>query len=107
MTDYGKQTESHGCKDMENPFKIVVANPTEEQKAIFAQMFGYLEKVYTPEPPYDPETQYLTHTWEINDDKLVRMWEVHDKPAPEPTLDERVDNLEEAVDGIISGETSA
>lgn len=103
--DYGKQTAAHGCEDMPNPFRATIANPTEEQKAALAQLFDWLPKVYTQEPEYDPETQYTTYTWEIEDDKLVRIWEIHDNPTPEPTIEDRVDNLEEAVDGIISGET--
>lgn len=105
--DYGKQTAAHGCEDMPNPFRATIANPTEEQKAALAQMFGWLPKVYAPEPEFDPETQYTSFTWEIEGGRLVRTWEVHDLPPSEPTLDERVDNLEEAVDGIISGETGA
>lgn len=105
MADYGKQTATHGCEDMPNPFRVTVANPTEEQKATLAQMFGWLEKVYTPEPSYDPETQYLTHTWEIVNNQLVRTWTVNDNPTPEPTLEDRVDTLEENVDDIINGVT--
>ena len=104
MTDYGKQTVSHGCEDMPNPFRATIANPTEEQKAALAALFGWLPKVYTPEPEYDPETQYTSFTWEIEDSRLVRTWEVHDIPEPEPTIEERVDNLEQNVSDLVNGE---
>ena len=90
---------------MPNPFKVVVANPDDEQKAQLAVMFGWLEMVYTDQPEYDPETEYVTDYWEEENGKAVQHWEVHERPAPEPTIEDRVDNLEEAVDGIISGET--
>lgn len=90
---------------MPNPFRVVVSNPSEEQKAALAELFGWLEMVYTDAPGYDPDTQYATSYWVEEDGKAVQKWEIHDNPTPERTLDERVDNLEEAVGGIISGET--
>lgn len=105
--NYCKITTDNQAQMMPNPFHVVVANPTDEQKAQLSFMFGWLEMVYTDQPEYDPETQYVTDYWMEEDGKAVQKWEVHENPEPEPTLDERVDNLEEAVDGIISGETGA
>lgn len=90
---------------MPNPFRVIVANPTEEQKAQLAAMFGWLEMVYTDAPEYDPDTQYVTSYWQKEGGKAVQKWEIHELPTPEPTIEDRVDNLEDAVDGIISGET--
>lgn len=90
---------------MPNPFRVVVSNPTDEQKAQFAEMFGWLEMVYTNVPEYDPDTQYVESHWEEQDGKAVQVWEVKDKPDPEPTLEDRVDNLEQNVSDIVSGAT--
>lgn len=102
--DYGKQTTTHGCENMPNPFRVTVANPDEETKAILAQMFGWMEKVYTDEPQYDPETQYLTQTWEVAEERLVQTWHINDLPT-DPTLEDRVDSLEQNVSDIINGAT--
>lgn len=103
--NYCKITTAKQAQMMPNPFRVTVANPTEEQKAQLAEMFGWLEMVHTTPPEYDSVTQYVTDYWEEEEGKAVQKWEVHDKPTPEPTIEDRVDNLEEAVDGIISGET--
>ena len=105
--NYCKINTSNQPEIMPNPFRVTVANPTEEQKAQLADMFGWLEMVYTDAPEYDPETQYVTSYWAEENGKAVQHWEVHDLPTPEPTIEDRVDNLEDAVDGIISGETGA
>lgn len=89
---------------MPNPFRVVVSNPDDSTKAQLADMFGWLEMVYTEAPEYDPETQYTVYHWEEQNGKAVQVWEVKDIPAPEPTLDERVDNLEDAVDGLVNGD---
>lgn len=106
--NYCKITKSKTAQTMPNPFYVTVANPNEEQKAQLAAMFGWLKMVYTDAPEYDPETQYATDWWQEENGKAVQHWEVHDlppQPEPEPTIEERVDNLEGAVEGIISGET--
>lgn len=90
---------------MPNPFRVVVANPGEEQKAALAALFGWLEMVYTQEPSHDPETQYTVSHWEEQDGKAVQVWEIHPKPMPEPALEDRVDSLEDAVDGLVNGDT--
>ena len=82
--NYCKITTEKQAQMMPNPFRVTVANPTEEQKAQLAEMFGWLEMVYTAHPEYDPETQYVTDYWEEENGKAVQKWEVHDKPAPEP-----------------------
>ena len=82
--DYCKITTDARPQLMPNPFRVTVANPDEEQKAQLAEMFGWLEMVYAEEPEYDPETQYVTDSWEEEDGKAVQHWEVHDKPVPEP-----------------------
>ena len=39
------------------------------------------------------------------DGKAVQVWELHELPAPEPTVEERVDSLEQNVSDIIGGVT--
>lgn len=90
---------------MPNPFRVAVANPTEEQKAQLAAMFDWLEMVYTDAPEYDPETQYVTSYWQEEDGKAVQKWEVHELPTPEPTLDERVSDLEGGMNALLGGDT--
>ena len=107
--NYCKITTAKQAHMMPNPVHITIANPTEAQKALVAELDGWLPMVYTEAPAYDPDTQYATDYWEEEDGKAVQRWEIHDKPPepePEPTIEDRVDNLEEAVDGIISGETA-
>lgn len=82
--NYCKINTSNRPEIMPNPFRVVVSNPTEAQKAQLAEMFGWLEMVYTDSPEYDPETQYVTDYWEEEDGKAVQKWEVHEKPTPEP-----------------------
>lgn len=103
--DYCKITESKQAQMMPNPFHVTIVNPNETQKATLAELFGWLEMVYTEPPAYDPATQYVVDHWEEQDGKAVQVLEVKELPTPEPTIEDRVDNLEEAVDGIISGET--
>ena len=103
--NYCKIRTDKSAQMMPNPFRVTVANPTEVQKAQLAEMFDWLEMVYTDQPEYDPETQYVTDYWMEEDGKAVQKWEVHERPEPEPTLDERVDSLEQNVSDIISGET--
>ena len=103
--NYCKINTARQTQMMPNPVNVTIANPSEEQKAAVAQLGGWLAMVYTDAPEYDPETQYVTDYWEAEDGKAVQHWEVHELPTPEPTIEDRVDNLEEAVDGIISGET--
>ena len=103
--NYCKINTSNQPEMMPNPFRAIVANPTEEQKVQLAAMFGWLEMVYTDAPEYDPETQYAVDHWEEIDGQAVQVWEIKELPTPEPTIEDRVDNLEEAVDGLISGET--
>ena len=103
--NYCKINASQQAQQMPNPFHATIANPNDEQKAALAAIFGWLEMVYTDAPEYDPETQYVTDYWMEEDGKAVQVWEVHDKPTPEPTIEDRVDNLEQNVSDIISGET--
>lgn len=82
--DYGKIRTDGQIEKQTNPIHITISNPTEEQKAICAELLGQLEIVDTPEPEYDPETQYTIYHYEEIDGKAVRVWEVKDKPEPEP-----------------------
>lgn len=103
--NYCKITTDNHAQQMPNPFAATIANPNETQKATLADLFGWLPMVYTEPPEYDPETQYVTDYWEEEEGKAVQKWEVHDKPVPEPTIEDRVDNLEQNVNDIIEGAT--
>ena len=105
--NYCKITTDDQAQMMPNPFRIVAANPTEEQKAQLASMFGWLPMVYTDAPEYDPETQYVVDHWEEIDGKAVQVWEIHELPAPEPTIEDRVDNLEQNVADLVNGTTES
>lgn len=82
--NYCKITTAKTAQMMPNPFHATIANPNETQKATLAELFGWLEMVYTDQPEYDPETQYVTDYWMEEDGKAVQHWEVHDRPEPEP-----------------------
>ena len=84
--DYCKINTSAQPERMPNSFRVVVSNPDEATKAQLAEMFGWLEMVYTEEPEYDPETQYAESHWEEIDGKAVQVWEVKDRPEPEPDI---------------------
>ena len=103
--NYCKINTARQAQMMPNPFRVTVSNPTDEQKAQLAEMFGWLPMVYTEEPQHDPETQYVTDYWEAENGKAVQKWTVHDRPEPEPTIEDRVDNLEQNVRDIIEGVT--
>lgn len=83
--DYGKIREDKSIQKQGNPVSVTVANPTEEQKAKLAELRGELELVYTEQPGYDPETQYIIDYWEEEDGKAVQHWEIHDI---EPIIEE-------------------
>lgn len=97
MANYCKITTDKRAMTMPNPYHLSVANPTEEQKVVIANFDNWLEMVNTPQPEYDLETQYVTDYWEEEEGKAVQHWEVHDKPIPEPTLEDRMDNAEQNI----------
>lgn len=103
--NFCKITATKSAQQMPNPFHASIANPNEEQKAALASLFGWLPMVYTDEPQYDPETQYVVDHWEEQDGQAVQVWEIHELPTPEPTIEERVESLEENVSDIIEGAT--
>ncbi len=71
--------------NMPNPFRVMVANPNEDMKKTLADLFGWLEKVETIPPEYDPETEYLVCHWEEQNGKAVQVWEIHNIPETEIT----------------------
>lgn len=56
--------------------KIIIANPTEE---ILKIAMGYKEIIVSEVPEYNEETQYLTETYEENEDNITITYEVHNK----------------------------
>jgi len=103
--DYGKITSTGGIQKQGNPVFVTIANPNEPQKAAMASLRGELELVYTEQPEYDPMTQYLTDYWVEENGKAVQHWTIHELPEPEPTVEERVENLEQNVSDIVNGVT--
>lgn len=80
--NYCKITSDKKAHMMPNPYHLSVANPTDEQKKVIADFDNWLEMVYTPQPEYDHETQFVTDYWEEENGKAVQKWEVHDNPEP-------------------------
>lgn len=103
--DYGKITSDGRIQRQPNPVFVTISNPNDGLKRIMADLRGELEMVYTDQPQYDPETQYVTDYWQEEDGNAVQHWEIHDKPEPEPTLEDRVESLEGNVSDIINGVT--
>lgn len=103
--DYGKIRSDGSIQVQSNPVYVSISNPDEDQKRIMADLRGELEMVYTDQPTYDPDTQYVTDYWQEDDGKAVQRWTIHDKPEPEPTLEDRVESLEGNVSDIINGVT--
>lgn len=102
--DYCKIKTDAQPQMMPNPFRVVVSNPDEAIKAQLAEMFGWLPMQYTEQPEYDPDIQYVVSHWEEENGKAVQVWEVKDKPTPEPTLEERVEDLEGGMNNLLGGE---
>ena len=103
--NYCKIDTSNQPEMMPNPFHATIANPNETQKEKLAELFGWLPMVYTDEPEYDPETQYIVDHWEEVDGDAMQVWEVKELPPVEPTIEDRVESLEENVSDIIEGAT--
>ena len=59
-----------------NPLRIVVANPTPE---VYEQ-WGYHEVTETTPPEYDATKQKIASHYEMQDGKIVQVWEVTDLP---------------------------
>ena len=105
--NYCKINTAQQAQQMPNPFAATIANPNETQKEKLAEIFDWLPMVYTDAPEYDPETQYVVDHWEEIDGKAVQKWEVHELPAPVPTIEDRVDNLEQNVADLVNGTTES
>lgn len=74
--DYGKIKPNGQIQKQGNPVSVTIANPNEEQKKTMAGLRGELELVYTEQPTYDPETEYLREYWQEEEGKAVQHWEV-------------------------------
>jgi len=99
--NYCKITTTKSAQIMPNPYHLTVANPTDATKAVIAGLDNWLPMTYTEQPTYDPETQYLTEYWENENGTAVQHWEIHDLPTPEPTLEDRVEDLEGGMDALV------
>lgn len=86
--DYGKIRTDGQIEKQTNPIRIVIGNPNETQKALCAELLGQLPMRYTDEPEYDPENQYVESHWEEIDGEAVQVWEIHDRPESEPTVED-------------------
>lgn len=54
----------------------------EETKDFLCQARYWLLRKDTPQPEYDPETQYVTSYYEEQYGYAVQVWEIHDKELP-------------------------
>lgn len=59
-----------------NPLRIVVANPTPD---VYEQ-WGYHEVTDTTPPEYDAAKQQIASHYEMQNGKIVQVWEVTDLP---------------------------
>lgn len=87
--NYCKITADKQAHFMPSPYRLTVANPDEATKATLAALDHWLPMRYSPEPEYDPETQYVSGFWVEEDGEAVQHWEICDLPAPETTVEDR------------------
>lgn len=71
---YAKITKDKQLQIAGNPIRIVISNPTNDQ----LKFAGYKPVTETPQPEYNPETQYVTAYYEDAGDEIVQKWEVHE-----------------------------
>ena len=64
-----------------NPLRIVISNPTDERY----EYEGYHKVVNTDPPEHDPDTQYVVPYYEMEDNKIVQKWEIHEIEVEELT----------------------
>lgn len=79
MAEFCKITANGRAMKAPNPLRIVISNPSDERY----RYEGWLEKKYTEQPEYDPETQYVINHWVQDGQYAVQVWTVHDIPVPE------------------------
>ena len=75
----------------------IVFNPTE---AMLIEL-GYLEVVNTD---YPSDGNYYTSSYEVQNNQIVQVWTLAEEPVVEPTLDERVTDVENTLNIIVKGE---
>jgi hypothetical protein len=69
-------------KELPNPIKVTISNPTKENY----EYFGYKPKTYNPEkepavtPEYNPEKEYLKLEYEETDTEIVAIYKVEKLP---------------------------
>lgn len=70
-----------------------IANPPDD--LVIQNKLGY-PKVETPQPEYDPQTQYLDKHYELQNDVIIAIWEICEiPPEPEPEPEESVESDEQ------------
>ena len=77
MAEFCKIKTDGSTMPAPNPLRIVVSNPSDERY----RYEGWLEKMYTEPPEYDPEKQYITDHWEQDGQYAVQVWDVHEIPV--------------------------
>lgn len=68
-----------------------IANPPDD--LVIQNKLGY-PKTETPQPEYDPETQYLDKHYELQNDVIIAIWKICEIP-PEPEPQELVESDEQ------------
>ena len=76
---YSKLKSDGTIQNAPNPLRIVVANPTPE---VYEQ-WGYHEVTETTQPEYDAAKQKIASHYEMQNGKIVQVWEVTDLPESE------------------------
>ena len=81
MAEFCKIRSDGSVMAAPNPLRIVIGNPSDERY----RYEGWLEKRYTEQPEYDPDTQYITDHWAQDGQYAVQVWTVHDIPVSDTT----------------------
>lgn len=78
-------------KELPNPIKMTISNPTKEQY----EYFGYKPKTYREEetPEYDIETQYIETKYVETETEIIKTYEV--KEIADIELPEMIEGADE------------
>ena len=96
---YGKLSNGilrYAPKDYITIDQVVIENFNENEELLLE--YGY-KFIVDNKPEYNPETQYLTlQGYTELDESIICLYEVHDKPKEEPTLEEQISDLKTEIE---------
>ena len=76
-----------------NKLVKVISNPTDDD----LKEFGYMELTEGTEPEYNPETQYISKSYYVQDGKIYESCSVEDIIVEEPADDVVEENISEEI----------